>query len=1131
MSVKSRLLLPLLSLVLVTATSCSSCRRELVVSDAVYLDAVAAFHTGLAALETSQDGLALQKLQRVTEIVPKEPAAWANLGLLHLRHQELDQAAQHLARAAALAPDNAAIVRLQGLTESRRGNLDEAIRAWTRAVSLDPGDLRSAFAIAEEMERRGGDANEAEAEARLASLLARAENLAVRLEYARLLAKRGDAAALQQALAPLASLSAGWSADAQEQLQALQRAASTDARSAALQAVFLKNVLLPSPIYRRALLLVTTPQDVVGEPLERFLALRNPEPTAAAADSGLVFAASTDAAPGTAEAYWTGAISLTGEGNPVVAAGGATGLRVAGNTVSTAAVGAAGAVLALDYNYDFRTDLLVGGASGLVLLQQYADGRFVDVTSSARLPDAVRRAPVAGLWAADIDLDGDLDVVTGTADGGLVVLRNNTDGTFTAQSPFAGATRARGFVWTDIDGESTPDAVVLEESGAVRVYRNARGGLFHEQALAAGGLRAVAIAAGDMTHGRALDLLAVGADGALQRLSPDTWQAVPVALEGRAAAPLSVGVARLLLADLDNNGAADLIISGASTTRVWLTGATGALSPLAGPIEMSVRAAADLDGDGRIDLIGLDGRRRVVRATSRGTKLYHWQVFRPRAATAHGDQRINSFGIGGTVEVRTGLHTQKQTIGSPLVHFGLGDATQTTVLRIVWPNGVLQSDFDQPADASILADQRLKGSCPWLFAWNGREMAFVTDLIWRSPLGLRINAQATADVVMTEDRVKVPGDALVPKDGSYDLRVTAELWETHFFDLISLRAIDHPAGTEVFIDERFAIPAPSLDAVATGPVQAFRRVRDDRGRDVSDLVRMRDDQHLDFAGRGAYQGITRDHYIELELPEDAPRAGPLWLVAQGWIHPTDSSVNIAISQGRHDAPRGLSLQVADAAGRFREVRPNLGFPAGKDKTVLIDLAGVFPPAGPRRVRIATNLEIFWDRLGWAVGRPDARLTSRPVTLSSAELRFRGYSTTGRQNATAPERPRYDLAGTAPRWFDLEGFYTRYGDVRPLLTAVDDRYVIMNAGDELQLRFPQLPPVANGLVRDFIVTGDGWVKDGDYNTTFSRTVLPLPTHANGRYDLAPGRLEDDPVYRQHRQDFRDYHTRYVGGRQP
>jgi hypothetical protein len=161
-----------------------------------------------------------------------------------------------------------------------------------------------------------------------------------------------------------------------------------------------------------------------------------------------------------------------------------------------------------------------------------------------------------------------------------------------------------------------------------------------------------------------------------------------------------------------------------------------------------------------------------------------------------------------------------------------------------------------------------------------------------------------------------------------------------------------------------------------------------------------------------------------------------------------------------------------------------------------------------------------------VGRPDVRVTPRRLPLTSAELRHRGYSTMAPHDASTPERPRYEVQGTAPRWLDLEGYHTRFGDVRPLLRTVDDRYVIMNAGDELALRFPEAPAAAAGMVRDFIVVGDGWVKDGDFNTTFSRTVLPLPTHASGRYDRAPRTLEDDPVYRQHADDFATYHTRYV-----
>ena len=89
-------------------------------------------------------------------------------------------------------------------------------------------------------------------------------------------------------------------------------------------------------------------------------------------------------------------------------------------------------------------------------------------------------------------------------------------------------------------------------------------------------------------------------------------------------------------------------------------------------------------------------------------------------------------------------------------------------------------------------------------------MKFVTDFIWRSPLGLRINAQDTAGVVQTRDWVKIRGDQLEARDGFYNLRITADLWETHFFDEIELMTVDHPRGTEIIVDERFAIPPPPL---------------------------------------------------------------------------------------------------------------------------------------------------------------------------------------------------------------------------------------------------------------------------------------------------------------------------------
>src|SRR6266545_1523451 len=176
-----------------------------------------------------------------------------------------------------------------------------------------------------------------------------------------------------------------------------------------------------------------------------------------------------------------------------------------------------------------------------------------------------------------------------------------------------------------------------------------------------------------------------------------------------------------------------------------------------------------------------------------------------------------------------------------------------------------------------------------------------------------------------------------------------------------------------------------------------------------------------------------------------------------------------------------------------------------------DRCGCSPPAGsappiarsmspsarvgtPRLVRLRTNMEIYWDAFAWALALSNAELKTQRLSLHTAGLRYRGFSVVHAADRSSPELPQYHvLEGTAPRWRDLIGYYTRFGDVWELLQAVDDRYVIMNAGDELVLRFMAPPPPPAGWSRDFVLIGDGWVKDGDYNTTFSRTVLPLPAH--------------------------------------
>jgi hypothetical protein len=150
-----------------------------------------------------------------------------------------------------------------------------------------------------------------------------------------------------------------------------------------------------------------------------------------------------------------------------------------------------------------------------------------------------------------------------------------------------------------------------------------------------------------------------------------------------------------------------------------------------------------------------------------------------------------------------------------------------------------------------------------------------------------------------------------------------------------------------------------------------------------------------------------------------------------------------------------------------------------------------------------------------------------LELASADLEFRGFSEMHQANLSSPELPDYNnVVANGQRWRDMEGYFTRYGDVRELLAKIDDRMVITNAGDELRLRFAAPPAPPQGWVRDYVMVGDGWIKDGDYNSVFSKTVLPLPYHGMKDYTAAPKTLEEDPAYRLHPADWQLFHTRYV-----
>lgn len=1146
-------LLVLLASVLATNLGCHSAPKLPDKSSREYGGVVSAFYVGLAALQVGDDVHADSRLSEVTRLVPAEPAGWANWGILALRQRNYDIAAQRLDRARDLAPQNDRIYDLLGILDSQRGQSAQAIADLRKAVELNPKNLRALYRLAEETERQGDENGSAEVQQLLQKILvAQPDNLAALLELSRIAAKRGDAATLKSAVAQINARSSAWPPEVQHQLAAVQSAtAAADLRPAATQTTFLRNVMMRVPEYRQSLTAIKAPPGDEAEPFTHFLKLESPTFQPAPADTALTFRiqGTFDLAVGKAGKSrwnWIGAIPLGSAGAPAIAVANAREVRLSSGATIPFPGGASvpplpDGIIPVDFNYDFKTDLVLAGAGGVRLLRQDSPTAFADVTAQAKLPKAVTNAGYTGAWAVDIEADGDLDIVLGAKAGTPTVLRNNGDGTFLPIHPFDGVSGINGFAWADLDGDGNPDAAIIDGAGRLHVFMNLRQAQFKERPLPPGLSSVKAVAVADANNDGILDLLAVQADGAVLRISDknegQSWEIAEIARVPNPGTYLA-GEVRIHVADLDNNGALDLFLSptvptpgaNADGAMIWLGDVTGSFTLLTHPAGPAlVFDAADTGNDGHLDLLGLSADGQPEQGVNQSPKNYHWQVVRPHAVQAVGDQRINPFGVGGEIEIRSGLLVQKQPITGPQLHFGLGEQTEAEVVRVIWPNGTVRAEFGVKADQEVVTEQRLKASCPFLFAYNGKEMEFVKDAVpWGSAIGLRINTLGSAQIAATGEWYKIGRDQLVPHDGFYDIRVTAELWEVYYYDYLALMTVDHPAGTEIFVDERFVIPPAKLGITTVKTPHNIARAIDDNGQDVTDLVSTLDGKAVNNFGRGQFQGLTRDHYLEVDLGDDAPQNGPLYLVAQGSIHDTESSVNVAITQGNRWRAHGLSVEVPDGRGGWVTAQDNLGFPAGRKKTVLFNLTNIFRPGTPRKVRLRTNLEIYWDAIHWAQGAPDAPLKETTLDPSVADLHYRGYSVMQMPvGAGAPEVPDYNrIEGTKQHWRDLIGYYTRYGDIRELIHKIDDRYVIVNSGDEMSLHFPEQSPPPAGWVRDFVIKGDGWIKDGDYNSTFSKTVLPLPYHAKNEYTTRPGALEDEWVYRQHPEDWQIYHTRYV-----
>ncbi len=432
--------------------------------------------------------------------------------------------------------------------------------------------------------------------------------------------------------------------------------------------------------------------------------------------------------------------------------------------------------------------------------------------------------------------------------------------------------------------------------------------------------------------------------------------------------------------------------------------------------------------------------------------------------------RVNHYAIGSVLELRFGPHYRASIITKPITHFGIDGLEQADSLRVIFPNGLTQTVRQPAVDTLVEEEQTLKGSCPYLYAWDGEKFAFVTDCLWAAPLGLQVAAG-----VVAKDRpweyLKVDGKYLQPIDGGYDLRLTEELWEVAYVDHISLQAVDHPADCEIWTNEKVGPPDLATQRIYAFSQTAARplvNAQDTQGRDVSKRLQSIDGQYVQGFDRRLRQGLCLPHWIDLNfgaVSNEAKQSKKAYLVLTGWILPTDTSLNIQIDQNPElPAIEFPSVWVPEGpqSQQWKQVIPFMGFPGGKTKTIVVDVTD-FVNAEDLRFRIRTSAQIYWDAASLVLDDAQVQPVVHDLRLTATKLDYHGFSQKRKESADAPEIYSFANASRDPRWPPLGGAFTAYGDAHRLLETWDDRMVVMGSGDELKLRFtvPDQPLPAAG----------------------------------------------------------------------
>jgi tetratricopeptide (TPR) repeat protein len=1024
--------------------------------------AEAAVNEGIALLTLEKLDGAEAALKQAIALDAKSARAWYNLGLAQHAGDEMEDALKSFLEAARLDPEDADSYYFAGACYQELKRYDEAIAILRKALEIDPNHASAEFGLARALQRTGHTDEAKEHFKRFQHLTGAKISAAIGLAY-------GE----------------------QGRLSLVMPVESGEAKAGAMIPVKLVAQSIgaaPTGTTGGACMI-----DATGSG-EMNLVLMQSGPQAItvlhrAADGSF---AQLDAA--------------------------ALGLRAAGKAIACA-VG--------DYDGDGLNDLAVVLDDSVLLFRNLGKGKFENVTAEAGL---VAKNRPTGITFVDYDHDGDLDLlITGAplAAGGAanVLWRNNGNKTFTEWTEPTGlggaglgsAGKTSAAILTDFNNDRAVDLAVTGDGAAPVIYVNPREGKYPAKMLYEEKLPAsVGIAIFDFNKDGWMDIAVThaGEPGVTLWLNVEgkRFERVPLPLKG---ALRGWGLTPI---DIDNDGWVDLamIVETADGPRVRVLrnqgdGSFADVSAALGLDEVKLTAprgliAADVEGDGAADLIVTQENAPPVLLKNVGADKNH---FVRLDLTGLAD---NKTAIGSKVEVFADGHWQKfeiagasgyATQGPPQVLVGLGKAEGIDLLRILWPTGVLQDEIDLPRKAVIAlkeADRR-GSSCPVLFAWDGHKYRLVTDAIGAAVVGHWFTP-TRKNTPNPGEWIKVDGARLAQADGRLSLRFIEPMEEVNYIDQLRLVAVDHPENVEVNPDEKFLDDPP----FASGRVVASEGARlpvgawDGEGRDAMDLLRSRDHRFASGFTATPYDGFANLHALTLDLG-DVKRGAPLRLLMTGYVN-YFSATSLYAAWQAGIKPIAPYVEAAMPDGKWRRVTDEAGFPAGLERTIVVDLTGKLP-AGTRRIRLMTNLEIFWDNV-LVDQSSNAEARTHEVPLALATLHFRGYPTQmeGASPDSSPGDLEYDydrvsLTGPFQR---QRGNYTRMGDVTELVKDVDDRYVIFGSGEEIAAEFDaaRLPALPAHWKRDYFFYANGFVKDMDWWDAAPFTVGPLPFHAMGSY---------------------------------